>query len=73
MNCLETSHSFLSVKREGLKHYNATGNGNRDSLKSFKYRVISSQGTPGGVQGSTTRVWSLEQTVKPQERGTTEP
>ncbi|MGB6301100.1 MAG: hypothetical protein WBF90_33665 [Rivularia sp. (in: cyanobacteria)] len=64
VNCLETLCN-------GLEHYNVTGNGKRKCLKSFKYGAISSQGTSGEVQGSTTRVYGLEQIMKLHERTAT--
>ena len=56
---------------EGLSNYNVTGNGERDSLKIDDHETISSRASWKQVEGSTTRVWSLNRengmAVKPQE------
>jgi hypothetical protein len=56
-------------------HHNVAGNGKRDGLKSERISKskweISSQVTKQLVEGSTTRAWSLSETVKPHERAAT--
>src|ERR1700694_1824329 len=59
VNCWEVLNSRLN--------HNVTGNGERDGLKIKTDWTISSQATWEQVEGSTTRVWSPERTVKPHE------
>jgi hypothetical protein len=52
---------------ESLNRYNVAGNGEREGVKSVEDWAISSQAAQEWVEGSTTRAWSPDRTVKPHE------